>query len=506
VTLGISVLAEPSLGFRYGQTIAAPYAGLSLFGPFDADASGRPSHITYGVVAAPEGLAAFRAFSMRLTLPIISRPYGDPRNDRKPQLLWPPFPGFEAAFGATWPAEAAWSRSLNREALLTDAQHSDKYRRAYSVCNHYLDGIRIAAERDEAFGLIICVVPDVVWLNCRPLSRVSNGIGVAVSKAERAHRRSQPDLFNPYTPEEYDLSVDFRRQLKARAMKYNIPLQLIRESTLTLREPAVTDSRNLTPFSDRAWNLSTAFYYKAGGKPWRLASARPGVCYVGLAFRRSELDAGPRTACCAAQMFLDTGDGVVFRGEFGPWYSERDDEYHLSADAAEDLLSGVLNAYAAQGGQRLSQIFLHSRSTISEEEFAGYRKACPSGVHLVGIRVRTDRNGLRLYRPGKWPVLRGTLWTINNRTAYLWATGFKPTLLSYDGWEVPAPLRIDIEHGDAEVGQVASDIFGLTKLNYNACKLGSGEPVTIGFSDGVGEILIGNPYIEVRRPSFKFYI
>jgi phage terminase large subunit GpA-like protein len=25
-----------------------------------------------------------------------------------------------------------------------------------------------------------------------------------------------------------------------------------------------------------------------------------------------------RTAACAAQMFLDTGDGIVFRGEFGP--------------------------------------------------------------------------------------------------------------------------------------------------------------------------------------------
>jgi hypothetical protein len=102
--------------------------------------------------------------------------------------------------------------------------------------------------------------------------------------------------------------------------------------------------------------------------------------------------------------------------------------------------------------------------------------------------------------------MRGTLWILNKRTAYLWASGFKPTVLSYDGWEVPVPLRIDIEHGDADIEQVSRDILGLTKLNYNACKLGDASPVTIGFSDAVGEILISNPTVKYCHPSFKFYI
>ena len=66
-------------------------------------------------------------------------------------------------------------------------------------------------------------------------------------------------------------------------------------------------------------------------------------------------------------------------------------------------------------------------------------------------------------------MLRGTVWVTGPLTAYLWASGFKPTVLSYDGWEVPAPLRIDVEHGEADIGQVACDILGLTKLNYNTC-------------------------------------
>ena len=46
--------------------------------------------------------------------------------------------------------------------------------------------------------------------------------------------------------------------------------------------------RTLTPLPDRLWNLATAFYYKCGGKPWRLSTARDGVCYIGLAFRRTQ--------------------------------------------------------------------------------------------------------------------------------------------------------------------------------------------------------------------------
>lgn len=102
--------------------------------------------------------------------------------------------------------------------------------------------------------------------------------------------------------------------------------------------------------------------------------------------------------------------------------------------------------------------------------------------------------------------MRGTMWQTGHRTAYLWASGFKPSILSYDGAEVPAPLRIDVQHGQADVRVVARDILGLTKLNFNECKLGDSSPVTVKFADAVGEILIGNPTIRVRRPAFKFYI
>lgn len=75
------------------------------------------------------------------------------------------------------------------------------------------------------------------------------------------------------------------------------------------------------------------------------------------------------------------------------------------------------------------------------------------------------------------------------------------------GFEVPVPLAISIQHGSADIVQVAKDILGLTKLNYNACQLGEGQPITVKYSDRVGEILLANPGLppEKWRHNFKYY-
>lgn len=496
----LSILPEPELEFRFKQKLHDPHDGLALYGPYDGDAPSHPKSITYGVLGTSEGIAAFEQWSQAMNQPII------PGRDQDPRL-WPPFPGFQAAFWAKWPTLPAWIYEIDGKRLLEACRNRDANKRAFDVVNEYLEGIRVAKKRDEAFNVMVCIVPDEVYKNCRPESKVIDGIGFSLSMMERKLRgKGQKDFFEEYEPEQYQLSVDFRRQLKARAMEYDVPLQIVRESTLRLELSDKHISRDLSPLSDRAWNLSTTLYYKSGGKPWRLSTAREGVCYIGIAFRRTGSSEKGSTACCAAQMFLDSGDGIVFLGEYGPWYSPENHQYHLSPQAARKLLTGVLTTYEELEGKRLTEIFLHSRSSISKEEFNGYRQACPNGVNVIGIRVRLERNGLSLFRQGAWPVMRGTFWKASERRAFLWGSGFKPRLGTYDGWEIPIPLRIDVEHGDADIGQVVMDIFGLTKLNYNACKLGDSQPVTIGFSDAVGEILVSNPSVRKRSPNFKFYI
>lgn len=502
----IRILDEPALEFRYGQPVTDPRDGLSLFGPYDTDAPSHPRAISYGVIGTVEGIGLFSAWSNAM----IRSWTGAPKDRHR---LWPPYPGFQAAFECDWHTEPIWKKVLDRHNLSDVAHRHDPYERVYSTVDEYISGFEDLRKLDERVGVIVCVVPDEIYQTCRIKSRVARPTGEVVSGSmQKSRKKGQFELgfSRPYQPEQYDLSLDFRRQIKARTMAYNIPIQIIRESTLRLNDENKFGLRPLTPLSNRMWNLSSTLYYKGGGKPWKLATAREGVCYVGLAFRRADdvqAKTGQKTAACAAQMFLDDGDGVVFLGNYGPWYSPEDHQYRLTGQAAYDLLKGALDTYSQLHGKTLNEVFLHSRSDISTEEFEGYRSAASDGLKVVGIRVRPRRDGPRLYRPDKkWPVIRGTLWRHSQTRGYLFGSGFRPRLGTYDGWETPVPLQIDIQHGTADLVEVARDIFSLTKLNYNACNAGDTQPVTVKFSDAVGEILVSNPTVTDRQPTFRYYI
>jgi hypothetical protein len=497
----LTVIPEPLLQFRYSQKLVAPHDGLALFGPYDSEQPSHPASLSYAVIGTQEGLTLAESFFDAIKKPIVND------SEKIDLRLWPNFPGYEVTYHSKFPDAPTMALSLDSQSLTNSSMLNDPHQRASKVVEHYLEKIKVIADSDKNVSVIVCIVPEIVHKNCRPKSTIKDGLGDKITSSERKIRASgQTSLFDSYDPETYQFSVDFRRQLKGRAMEYGIPIQIIRESTLRLEDSETRGERGLTTLSDRAWNLTMTMFYKAGGQPWKLATARDGVCYVGLVFRQLDPGSNSGSACCAAQMFLDSGDGVVFRGQDGRWYSQKDKAYHLSESAAHNLLSGLLKAYNDLGGQPLTEIFLHCHSSIDSEEFKGFQRACPEGVKLVGIRVRQERSGLRMFREGKLPVMRGSFWEIDKRTAYLWGTGYKPKISNYDGWETPAPLRIDIQHGSADIKQVAEDILALTKLNYNSCKMGDSEPVTIGFSDAVGEILVSNPTIKNPSAKFKFYI
>lgn len=493
----VIVLEEPPLEFAHGQLAQDPHDGLGLFGPHSLGMAAHPQSPAYIVLGTPTGLEAWAAWSAR-----INRPAAAEKQIK--HTLWPPFPGFEVAFGSPWSPKPVKAYDLNTSKLLDASRLKDPHERCFAVVEQFLSPIEASKKLDVKPSVAICIVPDEVYQNCRPESRVVDPIGFGIGKKEKLSRkRGQQGLFETYNTDQYNLSPDFRRQLKARSMGHEIPVQIVRESTLKLSDEFKRGERGLTPLSDRLWNLSTALYYKSGGRPWKLRTAREGVCYIGIAFRKSD-ERG--TACCAAQMFLDSGDGIVFLGEYGPWWSPEDKEFHLTKDAARKLLSGVLATYAQQDGRPLAEVFLHCRSFLNREEIEGFKEACPQGCKIVGVRVREDKFGPRLFRIGQMPVLRGTFWKLNGHAGYLFGTGFKPRLATYDGWEVPVPMRIDIQFGDGDIESVARDIFGLTKLNYNTCKLGDSQPVTVGFSDAVGEILVSNPTVTNIRANFKYYI
>lgn len=494
----VVILNEPTLQFAGGHNASDPHDGLTLFGPYSFDEPTHPQSPTYIVLGTHEGILLFENWASLMNRASFM-------TEKEKRRLWPPFPGFEVAFGSKWNEKPAWIGKIDRDELSTASRKSDEHERSYAVVELFMAHFEKLKMLDYTVDVAICIIPEEVWKNCRPKSKIAKPSDDKLpASLKRRRKTGQTEFWDDFDLEQYHYAPDFRRQLKARTMQYDIALQIIRESTLVKTDEDPLTKRRLTTLSDRMWNLSTALYYKAGGKPWRLNSAREGVCYIGIAYKLGEEKTD--SACCAAQMFLDTGDGIVFLGDDKPIYSPERKQFTLTRYAAEKLLKGVLKTYETLDGRPLKEIFIHCRSKINKEQWAGYERACPKDVKLVGVRVRPERSGPRFYRIGTRPVLRGTFWKISETSGHLYCSGFKPRIATYDGWETPVPLKIDVQYGEAPIELVAADILGLTKLNYNACKLGESEPVTIKFSNAVGEILISNPTVRDHRPNFKFYI
>jgi len=71
---------------------------------------------------------------------------------------------------------------------------------------------------------------------------------------------------------------------------------------------------------------------------------------------------------------------------------------------------------------------------------------------------------------------------------------------------MPKNLRIKVIKGEADIKTVLKDILALTKLNYNSCIYGDGIPVTLKFSNKIGNILTSIPEWKVDTRQFMYYI
>lgn len=496
-----------------GQRLVYPRDGLFLYGPV-GDVTQLPS-IRYGVIGTPEGVRRFREWS-KVVRGFIDIPLPGPRSrEVEPQHV--PFPGFAEAFHAEWPAEPPCViGDLDRDEIDRVLKFENRHEAIRSAVDLFV--ARLIAENNRiesppAFWFV--VIPETVYEFGRPRSLVKKAdriLGtVNVSQRRARELEFQPTLFGDEEREAevYKYATHFRRQLKARLLKERIVTQIVRETTLTpgeFRRESGMPLRRVEDPATIAWKLCTGAYYKAGGRPWQLADVRPGVCYVGLVYKRTDLTSDKRHACCAAQMFLTDGEGVVFRGALGPWFQTDTKQFHLNREAAKNLIEMVVGEYERLHGAPPSELFIHAKSAFTDEEWRGFRQGCGPDTNLVGVQIADARDDLKLFRPGSYPVIRGTALHVGEHNAYLWTSGYTPRLDTYMGPETPNPILVRVLRGDCPIATVLSDVLGLTKINFNSCLHNDRLPVTIRFANAVGDVLISAPMEGEPKLPFKFYI
>ncbi|HEY3295235.1 MAG TPA: hypothetical protein VGL38_07340 [bacterium] len=496
----IEYIDEPLVEVGKSQAVDDPRDGLSLFGPL----VNSPEYtIRAGVIGTRSAIEAFRDWVCRIQGPILN---GEDSVSR------PSFPGFEAAFNVKWPAEpliAVELDSAHIEHILKQTRRSD---RITTLVNLYRDRI-LEARRTQERDVSVWFVLVSGKLKKMALPRSSDEPQSRHVRGQHSRMRpfatiNQLDLQLSEMKETEEFSDHFHNQLKARLLPKEIVTQLIVEETLL-----PPDRRSKLQFvidsyrkqqSQIAWNLASAVYYKHGALPWRLSGVRDGVCYVGMVFNNT-LSGREGEACCAAQMFLGSGDGMVFRGAVGPWYTKRRGEFHLDPRSSEKILGMVIDNYTKLNGTPPKEVVIHGKCRFNDREWEGFRSAAGCNTSIVGVRVRIASN-FNLFTLRNSSVLRGTLLRMTESSGYLMTMGFVPRLRTQLCLEVPRPLYLDVSHGECEFGVVARDILGLTKLNYNACTYATGSPVTLRFADAVGKILVSTLTEDIPPLPFKHYI
>jgi hypothetical protein len=500
-------LPEPALHFGHNQHLEDARDGLTLFGPLD---KGKVYGIRAGVIGTKDGIRHYKNWVKRIQQPIIDLDkHGNPLTHR------PFFPGFETAFGIPWDSAPILEITIPDDELEKYIYLDDKYQRVYKTVGVYSERILNAIRQEEEKADIwFVIIPENLWKNCRPKSLI-NAARRVIAEDKMSPRRAKKLQSAPSMFEEENLAavpylyeVHFHNQLKARLLDDRVLTQIVRETTLAPDEFLDQYNRPLRQVDEPsavAWNLSTAVFYKSGARPWKISGIREGVWFFGLVFKHDESNPDPRSACCAAQMFLDSGDGVVFKGTVGPWYTPEIGNFHLTRSAAKELVGMAVEAYKSRFDSAPKELFLHGRVRFDDEEWNGFRDAVGSETNLVGVRIH-DESNLKLYRKARHPILRGLAYIRDERTAWLWTKGFVPRLQTYPGRGVPKPLLIDVCRGQSEIRTVLRDIMALTKLNYNTCVFADGDPVTLKFADAVGEILTASPIKELPPLPFKHYI
>jgi hypothetical protein len=513
ISLVVTHVHEPDLEFAYGERSPHPKDGLFLYGPQPKGKKAR--EIRVGVVGTSDGIAHFRAWSRSIMQVVPVPPPG--KGEKKDRLHLANFPGLEETFGIAFDPDEISALSLS----LTDIDKATRIENLNEavdkVARLYIDRVRKHLKNEEqTVDVWMLVLPDIVYDRCRPGSKRT---GLVIEPGDFGRRQKMKTnlpllalagVIDQTNEEIFNDVPDFHRRIKAEFLTI-APTQLVRETTLApnaFLNKAGYPIRKTQDAATLAWNLATGLYYKTQPRPpWRLAAIRPGVCYIGMVYKALPHDPNGH-ACCAAQMFLTEGDGVVFRGANGPWKTG-DYEFHLKRDAAKALLERVLETYAETHGGPPKELFIHGQTYFNDEEWQAFCDAAPKGTNVIGVRIRTTGGETKLFRDGDYPVLRGTALLLGPQTAFLWTTGYIPQLDTYIGPETPNPLHITVMRSKErlpDIRTVLEDIMGLTKINYNSCNFNDGLPVTVRFAQMVGDVLtMGSAKGQERQP-FKYYV
>ena len=203
-----------------------------------------------------------------------------------------------------------------------------------------------------------------------------------------------------------------------------------------------------------------------------------------------------------------TQASVIVRRSAQKSSTMRGSQARLPLDSGKTRLNDVNTyKYVSVSGRNPARVVVHKSSMFSEDERAGFNKAIYGNEipEKNFVTIRPSYSWINFIRLGNYPVLRGTMIEITNNEFLLYSSGYSPRIRSYAGHKIPNALRIT-HIGDSQNEEIAKEILGLTKLNWNTTAFSTAIPITLKFADGVGKILSELSDDEVLQDHYRFFM
>ncbi len=458
-------MPEPLLLFSENGLHIDPKSGIARFGPRSYGMTRRhPRTVRVGMIGTADTADKAQAWLM------------DSANGVHGNTKHPEFPGYKRDRGyfSELEFEEAWVEQLTQTEVrnLTGIRYSrDRFEETVKLLDYKL---RLLSEKDYPPNYIVLALPD------------------ELIKRSRATDYKDKDLG--------DVHRDLRRAIKAVAMRYRLPTQLLRQD--------VTEGREDDNPAKIAWNYFTGLYTKAGGIPWSPHGLTPATCYVGISFFRPLGSKLPTMRTSLVQAFDEYGEGLVLRGHDFEWdmHKEGSPAPHLDEQHAHELIDKVLARYQDEMKQMPQRVVVHKTSRYWPAEREGFMAALQGRVARYDLVALEQQRDVRLIPESKYPPLRGTSFRIGDLD-FLYTTGYIAALEEYHGMGVPSPLRIADHIGqDTPRDTLLREILTLTKLNWNSAHFAGSLPITLKFSQLVGDIMREIPPDHEPLPQYKFYM
>ena len=251
------------------------------------------------------------------------------------------------------------------------------------------------------------------------------------------------------------------------------------------------------------WWLSLALYVKGMRTPWLLDNLADDTVFVGLGFGiDSNAQRGDHIVLGCSHIYSARGEGLQYRLSKIENPIIRRGNPFMSADDARRVGETIRQLFFDARVKLPERVVIHKRTPFSREEREGLRDGL-SGVACIDmLEIQIDR-ALRYMASvqkadgtsdeDNFLVRRGTAMKLDDHSALLWVhgatTALNPRLKYFQGKRrIPAPLIVRRHAGRTSLQELAGEILGLSKMNWNTFDLYTKLPATLSSSGEIAKI------------------